>query len=257
MNEMKTDPQQSDESDRLQKQGSQGSRRSDRRESAQSKRENRKHTALIVALIVVVIAIMVGLSWALVSGQWSDEKNAKSAASSSSSSSSLSSPRADAQDNRKTGKSGKSDASDQSDQADQTGQSDKANDSDGSSKTDSQDNHDTQSTPLPKVNKRAAERFAATYKECGAGKPFNETNTSQESLILEKGNRTLTLLSGDKSDFSLYKCVVKQLGIPADQAQKMEAKKVSQSLQVFDFDGLTAQWSYSPSGLDLYVTQKQ
>lgn len=243
MSEMKTDPQRSEES-----------RRSDRRQSTQTKQENRKHTALIVALIVVVIAIMVGLSWALVSGQWSDEKNAKSAASSSSSSSSLSSPRTDTQDKQKTDKSNKSGASDQSDQSDKAGDSDK---SDASKNTHSQDSHDTQSTPLPKVSKRAADRFATTYKACGAGKPFNETNTSQESLILEKGNRTLTLLSGDKSDFSLYKCVVKQLGIPADQAQKMEAKKVSQGLQVFDFDGLTAQWSYSPSGLDLYITQKQ
>ncbi len=44
----------------------------------QSQRQNRQHTALIVALIVVVIAVMVGLSWALMSQQWSDEGKARS-----------------------------------------------------------------------------------------------------------------------------------------------------------------------------------
>lgn len=233
--------------------------RSPRSSKAVRSKADRQHTALIVALIVVVIAIMVGLSWALVSGQWSDEKNAKSSAPSSASSS-LSSSQAGTQGGQKTGKTGKSGENNESDKSDTSDQSTSADDSGKVSASDTSQKNgsaDRAQTPLPKVDKRAGNIFAATYKACGPGKQFSEDNISQESLILEKGNRTLTLLSGAKSDFSLYGCVVKQLGIPADQAQKMGAKKVSQGLQTFDFNGLTAQWSYSPSGLDLYVTQKQ
>lgn len=204
----------------------------------QSQRQNRQHTALIVTLIVVVIAVMVGLSWALTSQQWSDEGKARSSASSSSS---LSSSRSGKQ---KSGQSAKSGAAGKTATSDATGKAAKGE-------------KEPKGVPLPKIGKRTGNLFAQTYKVCGPGKPFSADNTSQESLILEKDNRTLTLLSGAKSHFTLYGCVVKQLGIPDDQAQKMAARKVTKDLQTFDFNGLTAQWSYSPSGLDLYITQKQ
>lgn len=236
------------------------SMKTDPRKADPRKARPRK-TVLIVALIVVIAVIVAGLSWALVSGQRADGTRAESSASSSLSSSSKSSKGSHSRKGsgaarRKSDPSGQSGQPDSSGGSDASGASD-ASDAPATSKKDGSDVRRAPAVPLPQVGKRAGDLFAATYKACGPGKPFDESNDSQESLILEKDNRTLMLLSGDKSDFSLYGCVVRQLGIPADQARKMEAKEVSQGLQRFDFNGLTAQWSYSPSGLDLYVTQKQ
>lgn len=221
-------------------------------------RSNRsRRVALIAALAVVVLLVTAGLTWAFLS----NENQRSRSTSSSLSSSDAVRPKTE----RRSGVAGQPEASDAAksqETPELSGQSDQLDNAEAPKGFQQTDQAITEKdmpkhATLPKIGVRAADRFAKTEKMCGPGKPFSEDNVSQESLILEENNRTLTLLSGGKSDFHLFDCVVRQLGIPDKQAQKMASRTVQPGLHTFDFNGLTARWSFTSSGLDLYITQKQ
>ena len=95
----------------------------------------------------------------------------------------------------------------------------------------------------------------AAYDGCNPGTSFNAENVTQESLILDEKTKSLTLMSGAKSDFAVLECVAGKLGMPADAVDAMRSRVDEPRQQTVNWDALTAQWIYNAnSGLNLYIT---
>ncbi|MDD6373486.1 MAG: hypothetical protein PUF97_03245 [Bifidobacteriaceae bacterium] len=115
-------------------------------------------------------------------------------------------------------------------------------------------------TPRPSgtpTSIKMAKSLNAAYQACDKGVAFYETATTTEALVLEDNGKSLTVLSGNASDFSTFKCVANQLNIPADYTAEMFKKQDNPSTVSISWDGYSAQWTYNTrSGLDFYITSK-
>ena len=106
-----------------------------------------------------------------------------------------------------------------------------------------------QDSVMPKA--KAKKHFAEVYQECDPHVSFTG-DPAAESLILEEGNQSLTLLSGKDSDHKTYDCVMDALEIPSDLKQKIRAAKMSDGLQEAAWGDVSVTWSYNDNtGLDL------
>lgn len=106
-----------------------------------------------------------------------------------------------------------------------------------------------QNSVMPKA--KAKKHFAEVYQECDPHVSFTG-DPAAESLILEEGNQSLTLLSGKDSDHKTYDCVMNALEIPSDLKQKIRAAKMSDGLQEAAWGDVSVTWSYNDNtGLDL------
>ena len=104
---------------------------------------------------------------------------------------------------------------------------------------------------------KMAKSLSAAYQACNRGVEFDETATTKEALVLEDNGKSLTVFSGNASDFSTLKCVATHLNIPEHYTAEMLEKQDNPSMVPISWDGYYAQWTYNTrSGLDLYVTSK-
>jgi hypothetical protein len=104
---------------------------------------------------------------------------------------------------------------------------------------------------------KMAKSLNDAYQACNKGVAFDETATTTEALVLEDGGKSLTVFSGNASDFSTFKCVANRLSIPANYTAEMLKKQDNPSMVSISWDGYSAQWTYNTrSGLDLYITSK-
>ena len=104
---------------------------------------------------------------------------------------------------------------------------------------------------------KMAKSLNAAYQACDKGVAFDETATTTEALVLEDNGKSLTVFSGNASDFSTFKCVANHLNIPAGYTAEMLKKQDNPSMVSISWDGYSAQWTYNTrSGLDLYITSK-
>ena len=104
---------------------------------------------------------------------------------------------------------------------------------------------------------KMAKSLSAAYQACNRGVEFDETATTKESLVLEDNGKSLTVFSGNASDFSTLKCVATHLNIPEHYTAEMLKKQDNPSMMSISWDGYSAQWTYNiRSGLDLYITSK-
>lgn len=104
---------------------------------------------------------------------------------------------------------------------------------------------------------KMAKSLSDAYQACNKGAAFDETATTTEALVLEDGGKSLTVFSGNASDFSTLKCVTSHLNIPANYTAEMLKKQDNPSMVSISWDGYSAQWTYNTrSGLDLYITSK-
>lgn len=104
---------------------------------------------------------------------------------------------------------------------------------------------------------KMAKSLSAAYQACNRGVEFDETATTKEALVLEDNGKSLTVFSGNASDFSTLKCVATHLNIPEHYTAEMLEKQDNPSMVPISWDGYSAQWTYNTrSGLDLYVTSK-
>ena len=104
---------------------------------------------------------------------------------------------------------------------------------------------------------KMAKSLSAAYQACNRGVEFDETATTKEALVLEDNGKSLTVFSGNASDFSTLKCVATHLNIPEHYTAEMLEKQDNPSMVSISWDGYSAQWTYNiRSGLDLYITSK-
>lgn len=104
---------------------------------------------------------------------------------------------------------------------------------------------------------KMAKSLNEAYQACDKGVAFDETATTTEALVLEDGGKSLTVFSGNASDFSTFTCVANHLNIPANYTAEMLKKQDNPSMVSISWDGYSAQWTYNTrSGLDLYITSK-
>lgn len=104
---------------------------------------------------------------------------------------------------------------------------------------------------------KMAKSLNAAYQACNKGVEFDETATTKEALVLEDNGKSLTVFSGNASDFSTLKCVATHLNIPEHYTAEMLKKQDNPSMMSISWDGYSAQWTYNiRSGLDLYITSK-
>ena len=107
------------------------------------------------------------------------------------------------------------------------------------------------------TSSKMAKSLSAAYQACNRGVEFDETATTKEALVLEDNGKSLTVFSGNASDFSTLKCVATHLNIPEHYTAEMLEKQDNPSMVPISWDGYSAQWTYNTrSGLDLYVTSK-
>ncbi len=115
-------------------------------------------------------------------------------------------------------------------------------------------------TPQPSgtpTSTKMAKSLNEAYQACDKGVAFDETATTTEALVLEDGGKSLTVFSGNASDFSTFTCVANHLNIPANYTAEMLKKQDNPSMVSISWDGYSAQWTYNTrSGLDLYITSK-
>ena len=115
-------------------------------------------------------------------------------------------------------------------------------------------------TPQPSgipTSTKMAKSLNDAYQACDKGVAFDETATTTEALVLEDGGKSLTVFSGNASDFSTFTCVANHLNIPANYTAEMLKKQDNPSTVSISWDGYSAQWTYNTrSGLDLYITSK-
>ncbi|KAB8297462.1 hypothetical protein DSM100238_1247 [Bifidobacterium apri] len=109
----------------------------------------------------------------------------------------------------------------------------------------------------PPTSTKMAKSLNEAYQACDKGVAFDETATTTEALVLEDGGKSLTVFSGNASDFSTFTCVANHLNIPANYTAEMLKKQDNPSMVSISWDGYSAQWTYNTrSGLDLYITSK-
>lgn len=107
-----------------------------------------------------------------------------------------------------------------------------------------------QSTDIPAMLRKAD-------ASCNPHTAFNADATGQESLVLDEQTRSLTLLSGARSDFTTFDCVANTLHIPSEVVSAIKSKQDQPDQLNFTWDGLSGTWSYNVnSGLNLYVVQQ-